>query len=90
MKALRYNEGRKNPQQEEARNKKMKEKLEVQLRELAGMIDHTILKPDATKQKVLEVCQECMDYHFKICLLYTSNPGQGDPFDVLSGDVRLH
>ena len=44
----------------------MKEKLEVQLRELAGMIDHTILKPDATKQKVLEVCQECMDYHFKM------------------------
>ena len=44
----------------------MEEKLEAQLRELAGMIDHTILKPDATKQKVLEVCQECRDYHFKM------------------------
>ena len=36
----------------------MEEKLEAQLRELAGMIDHTILKPDATKQKVLEVFRE--------------------------------
>ena len=52
--------------EKKARNRKMEEKLEAQLRELAGMIDHTILKPDATKQKVLEVCQECRDYHFKM------------------------
>ena len=35
--------------EKKARNRKMEEKLEAQLRELAGMIDHTILKPDATK-----------------------------------------
>lgn len=40
--------------------------MEEKLRALAGMIDHTILKPDAPKQKILEVCQECADYHFKM------------------------
>ena len=47
--------------EKKARNRKMEEKLEAQLRELAGMIDHTILKPDATKQKVLEVFREVND-----------------------------
>ncbi len=36
---------------------------------LAGYIDHTILKPDATKDQVIKICQEAREYHFaSVCV----------------------
>lgn len=32
-------------------------------KELAAMIDHTLLKPNATKSEILNICQEAMLYH---------------------------
>ena len=31
--------------------------------EINKLIDHTILKPDATKEEVLKVCEEAKAYH---------------------------
>ena len=31
---------------------------------LAGYIDHTILKPEAKKEDVLRLCEEAKQYHF--------------------------
>lgn len=36
-------------------------------RELAAMIDHTLLKPDATKDQVLTLCREAREYSFASC-----------------------
>ena len=37
--------------------------------ELASLIDHTILKPDATKQDIEKVCKEAREYKFKsVCV----------------------
>lgn len=37
--------------------------------ELAGMIDHTILKPEATREQVEKVCREAVRYGFKaVCV----------------------
>jgi deoxyribose-phosphate aldolase len=37
--------------------------------EIASLIDHTILKPDATREDVLRVCQEARDYVFaSVCV----------------------
>lgn len=39
---------------------------------LAGMIDHTLLKPEATEDQVRKLCQEAAQYHFaSVCV----NPG---------------
>jgi deoxyribose-phosphate aldolase len=39
------------------------------LTEIASLIDHTILKPDATREDVLRVCQEARDYVFaSVCV----------------------
>lgn len=39
---------------------------------MARMIDHTLLKPDATKEKVTQLCKEALQYHFaSVCI----NPG---------------
>jgi deoxyribose-phosphate aldolase len=35
--------------------------------EIAGMIDHTLLKPDATREQVLSLCQEARKYSFASC-----------------------
>jgi deoxyribose-phosphate aldolase len=36
---------------------------------LAGMIDHTILKPDATPQEVEAICKEALEYNFaSVCV----------------------
>lgn len=36
---------------------------------LAGYIDHTILKPDATKEQVIKICEEAREYHFaSVCV----------------------
>lgn len=34
-------------------------------RELAQMIDHSLLKPDASYEDVARACQECIDFNFK-------------------------
>ena len=31
---------------------------------VAGMIDHTLLKPDATKQEIEKLCREAAEFHF--------------------------
>jgi deoxyribose-phosphate aldolase len=31
---------------------------------VAGMIDHTLLKPDATKQEIEQLCREAAEFHF--------------------------
>jgi len=37
--------------------------------ELAGIIDHTILKPDCTKEDIQRICQEALQHRFKaICI----------------------
>ncbi len=37
--------------------------------ELADMIDHTILRPDATEEEILNVCQEAKQHHFySVCV----------------------
>lgn len=36
---------------------------------LAKMIDHTLLKPDATKEDILQLCKEAREYDFKsVCV----------------------
>jgi len=36
---------------------------------LAGLIDHTLLKPDATYEKIEQLCKEAMEYHFaSVCI----------------------
>ena len=38
-------------------------------RSLAGMIDHTLLKPDATSDKIAQLCFEAKKYHFaSVCI----------------------
>lgn len=38
-------------------------------REIAGWIDHTLLKPDATALQVRQLCQEAMEHHFaSVCI----------------------
>jgi deoxyribose-phosphate aldolase len=38
-------------------------------RELAALIDHTLLKPEATEAEVRKLCQEARDYHFcSVCV----------------------
>jgi len=37
--------------------------------ELARKIDHTLLKPDATADKIVQLCNEAKDYHFaSVCV----------------------
>jgi len=40
---------------------------------LAGMIDHTILKPDATQAELTKICVEAKDYHFATVCVNSSN-----------------
>lgn len=41
-------------------------------KDIAGWIDHTLLKPDATAMQVKDICQEAIQYHFAaVCV----NPG---------------
>lgn len=36
---------------------------------IAGMIDHTMLKPDATSEEITSLCHEAMTYHFaSVCI----------------------
>lgn len=40
---------------------------------LASMIDHTMLKPEATKQELKKLCEEAMQYHFATVCVNSSN-----------------
>lgn len=40
---------------------------------LAGMIDHTLLKPDATKDELTKLCTEAKQYNFATCCVNSSN-----------------
>ena len=36
---------------------------------MASFIDHTLLKPDASKQEILHICEEAKQYHFaSVCV----------------------
>ena len=36
---------------------------------LAGLIDHTLLKPEATEQEIIKLCQEARQYQFaSVCV----------------------
>jgi len=42
---------------------------------LAKMIDHTLLKPDSTKEQIIELCEEAKAYHFAtVCIQPTWVP----------------
>ncbi len=41
-------------------------------KELAGMIDHTLLKAYATNEDFIKLCQEAKDYHFKMVAINSS------------------
>ena len=44
-------------------------KVDIDLKELAGMIDHTLLKPEATLSEVKQLCDEAMQYSFaSVCV----------------------
>lgn len=40
---------------------------------LAAMIDHTLLKPDATKDELTKICDEAKKYHFATVCVNSSN-----------------
>src|SRR5699024_445520 len=38
--------------------------------DIAKMIDHTLLKPDSTKEMIEEICREAVDYKFAtVCIM---------------------
>jgi len=41
--------------------------------QLAGMIDHTLLKPEATREQLLKICNEAKQYHFATVCVNSSN-----------------
>ena len=51
----------------EKSNKKSDTKISTQ--DLAGMIDHTLLKPDATIAEIKQLCEEAVQYNFaSVCV----------------------
>jgi deoxyribose-phosphate aldolase len=42
-------------------------------RGLAGMIDHTLLKPDATREEIQKICEEARQYEFATVCVNSSN-----------------
>jgi len=41
----------------------------MRIQEIAGIIDHTLLKPEATPDMIEELCQEADEYHFcSVCV----------------------
>ncbi len=41
----------------------------ISVKEIAGMIDHTLLKPDATLAEIKQLCEEAMQYNFaSVCV----------------------
>ena len=39
-------------------------------RDFAKCIDHTLLKPEATKEQVDVLCEEAVRHDFKVCMAY--------------------
>jgi len=69
---------------------KSKKTLEIKLssQDLAGMIDHTLLKPDATISEIKQLCEEAMQYNFaSVCV----NPSYVETcFDIIkSSNVKV-
>ena len=43
--------------------------------QIARMIDHTILKPEATEKEVLKLCKEAVEYNFaSVCINPSDSP----------------
>lgn len=40
---------------------------------LASMIDHTLLKPEATREELIKICEEAKQYHFATVCVNASN-----------------
>ncbi|MBN2228029.1 MAG: deoxyribose-phosphate aldolase [Candidatus Thorarchaeota archaeon] len=41
----------------------------LSVEELAQLIDHTVLKPETTRSKIKQLCEEAIDYHFAaVCI----------------------
>lgn len=50
------------------KSKKLPE-IKISAQELAGMIDHTLLKPDATISEIIQLCEEAMQNNFaSVCV----------------------
>lgn len=50
----------------------MSDQIKISAEDLAGMIDHTLLKPDATPEEIEQICKEAVEYKFaSVCV----NPG---------------
>lgn len=50
----------------------MNDEGKISAKELAGMIDHTLLKPETTPEEVEQICKEAVEYKFaSVCI----NPG---------------
>jgi deoxyribose-phosphate aldolase len=73
---------------------------------IAGMIDHTLLKPDATRQNIEELCREAAQFHFAtvcvnptwvaLCARLLANSGVGVcsvvgfPLGAATADVKRY
>ncbi|MCK7524673.1 MAG: deoxyribose-phosphate aldolase [Ignavibacteriales bacterium] len=67
--------------------KKLSE-LKLSSQDLAGMIDHTLLKPDATISEINQLCEEAIQYNFaSVCV----NPSYVETcFDLIkSSNVKV-
>ncbi len=47
--------------------------MEKKNQEIAGLIEHTLLRPDATSEDVLRTCQEAIRFGFKAVCLHLSH-----------------
>jgi deoxyribose-phosphate aldolase len=46
--------------------------MEINKKNVAAMIDHTLLKQDASEEQIAKICEEALEYHFaSVCV----NPG---------------
>jgi deoxyribose-phosphate aldolase len=56
--------------------------------EIARLIDHTLLKPDATQNEIAKLCAEALQYHFASVCVNPSNVAQAA--EILRGsDVKV-
>ncbi|TFH09069.1 MAG: 2-deoxyribose-5-phosphate aldolase, partial [Candidatus Thorarchaeota archaeon] len=43
--------------------------MPITVEELAQTIDHTVLKPETTRSKIKQLCEEAIDYNFAaVCI----------------------
>lgn len=65
-----------------------KEKTDFDTKELAGMIDHTLLKPEATLSEIKQLCEEAKQHNFASVCVNPSNVSTC--FDLLkSSNVKV-